>query len=99
MAKPPSRRLVGQRSHGRLRKAAMGKPKVLPKEYRQDPLKDPPPITESDIAKGMINLANTGFIPRDVDMSAAFERGIPPLAFKQAEIHEFEEKKILPKEY
>jgi hypothetical protein len=43
---------------------------------------DPPPITEKDIASGMINLANVGFIPKDVDMTAAFTRGIPPLNFR-----------------
>jgi hypothetical protein len=40
---------------------------------------DPPPITEDDINKGMINLLNKGIIPRDVDLTPAFEKGAAPV--------------------
>jgi hypothetical protein len=40
---------------------------------------DPPPITEDDINRGMINLLNKGIIPRDVDLTPAFEKGAPPV--------------------
>jgi len=40
---------------------------------------DPPPITEEDIEKGMITLLNRGIIPKDVDLTPAFEKGAPPM--------------------
>lgn len=43
---------------------------------------DPPPITEDDINKGMISLLNKGIIPRDVDLTPAFEKGAPPVMCK-----------------
>lgn len=43
---------------------------------------DPPPITEDDINKGMINLLNKGIVPRDVDLTPAFEKGAPPVMCK-----------------
>jgi len=50
----------------------------LPKNFRNDPFADPPPITENDISDGMYSLLNRGIIPRDVDLSPAFERGNAP---------------------
>lgn len=52
--------------------------RILPKYFRDDPFAEPPPITEDDIADGMLNLLNRGIIPKDVDLSPAFERGIAP---------------------
>jgi hypothetical protein len=43
---------------------------------------DPPPITEDDINKGMISLLNKGIIPKDVDLTPAFEKGAPPVTCK-----------------
>lgn len=43
---------------------------------------DPPPITEEDINKGMISLLNKGIIPKDVDLTPAFEKGAPPVMCK-----------------
>lgn len=52
------------------------KPKrILPKAFRDDPFADPPPITENDIRDGMYSLLNRGVIPKDVDLTPAFERG------------------------
>lgn len=48
---------------------------------------DPPPISDSDINRGMINLVNRGTIPKDVDLTPAFERGAPPLLMRPAKIH------------
>ena len=42
---------------------------------------DPPPITEEDIEKGMITLLNRGIIPKDVDLTPAFERGKAPFEY------------------
>ena len=63
--------------------------RILPKNFRNDPFADPPPITENDISDGMYSLLNRGIIPRDVDLSPAFERGNAPFKFNKA--------KVLPK--
>ena len=47
----------------------------MPKKFRDDPFADPPSINEQDINSGMFNLVNRGIIPRDVDVSPAFDRG------------------------
>ena len=61
--------------------------RILPKHFRDDPFADPPPITENDIADGMYSLLNRGIIPRDVDLSPAFERNSAPFSFNKAPIH------------
>ena len=48
----------------------------------QDDIANPPPISEDDINKGMITLLNKGIIPKDVDLTPAFEKGAPPVQFK-----------------
>lgn len=55
---------------------------------------NPPPISEDDINKGMITLLNRGIIPKDVDLTPAFEKGAPPVQFKGAVFHEKREKNI-----
>lgn len=57
--------------------------RILPKNYRDDPFSDPPPITENDIHDGMYSLLNRGIIPRDVDLTPAFERGHAPFSQTQ----------------
>lgn len=54
--------------------------RILPKNFRDDPFSDPPPITENDIHDGMYSLLNRGIIPRDVDLTPAFERGHAPFS-------------------
>ena len=44
---------------------------------------DAPCITEDDISKGMLNLIAKGVIPKDVDLTPAFERGAPPISSKR----------------
>ena len=56
--------------------------RILPKNFRDDPFAEPPPITENDIKDGMFSLLNRGIIPRDVDLTPAFERGNAPFAYK-----------------
>lgn len=54
--------------------------RILPKVYREDPFADPPPLDEDEIQDGMLSLLNRGVIPKDVDLTPAFERGpIAPL--------------------
>lgn len=56
----------------------------MPKNFRDDPFADPPPITENDIRDGMYSLLNRGVIPKDVDLTPAFERGNAPLNASKA---------------
>ena len=64
--------------------------RILPKNFRDDPFADPPPITENDVKDGMYSLLNRGIIPRDVDLTPAFERGKAPIQCKQSYINEKE---------
>lgn len=45
----------------------------------QEDMHNPPPISEDDINKGMMSLLNKGIIPKDVDLTPAFEKGAPPV--------------------
>jgi len=74
---------IGQRNVDKTNKAK----RILPKQFRDDPFADPPPITENDIADGMFSLLNRGIIPRDVDLSPAFERNSAPFSFNKKAIH------------
>ena len=74
---------IGYRAYEKTNKAK----RILPKQFRDDPFADPPPITENDIADGMFSLLNRGIIPRDVDLSPAFERNSAPFSFKKAAVH------------
>ena len=60
--------------------------RVLPRSFRNDPFADPPPISETDIHDGMFSLLNRGIIPRDVDVSPAFDRGSPALTHQRSEL-------------
>lgn len=56
---------------------------------RQTPIEyvEAPCISEDDISKGMLNLINRGIIPKDVDLTPAFERGAPPLMNRAAPLY------------
>ena len=58
----------------------------MPKNFRDDPFADPPPITETDIKDGMYSLLTRGIIPRDVDLSPAFGRGEAPFTHRQSNV-------------
>lgn len=45
-------------------------------------LNDPPPISEDAINEGMMGLVNRGIVPKDVDLTPAFEKGAPPVTCK-----------------
>jgi hypothetical protein len=60
----------------------------------QEELHNPPPISEEDINKGMISLLNKGIIPKDVDLTPAFEKGAPPVQFKGMKFHDKSEMNI-----
>lgn len=46
----------------------LGHPKILPKNIRNNPFSEIPPITEGDLKKGLYNLIQTGIIPKDMDL-------------------------------
>lgn len=71
---------IGQRTATKTCRAK----RILPKNFRDDPFADPPPITENDIQDGMYSLLNRGIIPKDVDLTPAFERGNAPLVMNKA---------------
>ena len=63
----------------------------LPRKNRINPAAHPPEIAEEDIQKGMLNLINRGFIPPNVDLSAAFSRGPPPVTQAPMQLHDWTE--------
>ena len=72
---------------GTIRKERVNAPKrILPKKFRDDPFAEPPAIHQDDINAGMLNLVNRGIIPRDVDVSPAFDRGSPSLVHAPSHI-------------
>lgn len=60
----------------------------------QEDMHNPPPISEDDINKGMMSLLNKGIIPKDVDLTPAFEKGAPPVQFKSMKFHEKSEQYV-----
>ena len=60
----------------------------MSKEQRNDPFADPPPITDYDLSQGMLNLVNRGMIPKDVDLTPAFSRGVPSLVNRPAQMYD-----------
>eukprot|EP00945_MAST-04E_sp_MAST-4E-sp1_P006243 g6243.t1 len=85
-----TRRRAG-RNQGRARGGVAGPQNSLPKRNRVDPAAPPPEIAEEDIQKGMLNLINRGFIPPNVDLSAAFSRGPPPVTQAPVQLHDWTE--------
>ena len=59
-----------------------------------DDVNNPPPISEDDINKGMMTLLNKGVIPKDIDLTPAFEKGAPPVQFRGMRFHEKEEQYV-----
>ena len=49
------------------------KPRAGVFQGKDSGLNDPPPISEDDIHQGMLSLVNKGIIPKDVDLTPAFE--------------------------
>ena len=52
---------------------------------------DPPPISEEDINKGMITLLNKGIVPKDVDLTPAFNKGAPPVNIRGSRFYDKKE--------
>ncbi|KRX06754.1 Protein kinase-like domain [Pseudocohnilembus persalinus] len=68
-------------------------PQILPPELRKNPFADMVPITDVEIEqKGLLNLLNTGKLPKDVDIFPAFETGAPQLDVRDIEVLEYDVK-------
>ena len=57
-------------------------------------LNDPPPISEEAINEGMMSLVNKGLIPKDVDLTPAFEKGAPPVTCKGVKFYDKREQYV-----
>jgi len=57
-------------------------------------LNDPPPISEDVINEGMMNLVNRGIVPKDVDLTPAFEKGAPPVTCKGVKFYDKREQHV-----
>ena len=57
-------------------------------------MNDPPPISEDDINQGMISLLNKGIVPKDVDLTPAFEKGAPPVTCRGIKFYDKREKNV-----
>jgi hypothetical protein len=42
----------------------------------------------------MLTLLNKGIIPKDIDLTPAFEKGAPPVQFKSMKFHEKEDQHV-----
>ena len=55
---------------------------------------DHPQISEEDIGQGMYSLVNKGIIPKDVNLTAAFEMGAPPVTAKGIKFYDKREMNV-----
>ena len=82
-------RHLGNIKYSKPKSIKKNQPTILPRQFRDNPLADPPPITEKDVDSGILSLIHRGLIPKDVDVTPAFERGLPPLQMKMAQFHDW----------
>lgn len=54
-------------------------PVILDKKHRNDPFHEIPSVSENEFKKGLNYLLNKGIIPKDYDLTPAFEKGHPPI--------------------
>lgn len=78
----------------RRRSKTTGPNRLLPKANRLDPLSDAPQITERDLERGLLNLHTRGFIPPDVDLTPALERGVPVMMLRPAPLYDQTQKHV-----
>ena len=82
-------RQLGKARYTKPKAVTRYKPTILPRQFRDNPQAEPPPITEVDVNSGILSLIHRGLIPKDVDVTPAFERGLPPLQMKVAQFHDW----------
>ena len=59
-----------------------------------DEQSDHPQISEEDIGQGMFSLVNKGIIPKDVNLTPAFEMGAPPVTCKGIKFYDKREMNV-----
>ena len=89
--RPGLNRGSGPAGGRRKRGGVHGPQAMLPRANRVNPAANPPAISEEDISKGILNLVNRGFIPPNVDLSAAFSSGAPPVTQAPVRLHDWGE--------
>lgn len=94
----PKSRPIGKTTYSKPKFKRLSEPSILPRKYRDDPSLEPLPITTDDLAKGMLELLNQGRIPKEVDLTPAFERGKPVFSHQPAKLNEWREQLALPYE-
>lgn len=52
------------------------------------------PIKEGDLSEGVSKLLDRGLIPKDVDLTVAFETGAAPVTIKGAKFHDKREQYV-----
>jgi hypothetical protein len=55
------------------------RPNILSKEQRNNPFYEPQLLSEKDFKRGLNYLLSKGVIPKDYDLTPAFEKGQPPI--------------------
>ena len=64
---------------GKLIRRKNSEASVLPGSVRHDPHGVPAKLTQKDVARGMEDLMNRGFIPRHIDLTPAFVKMPAPV--------------------
>ena len=85
---------VGSYQPKRTARVVKGQFKPKRKTEEEMAMNDPPPISEDDINRGMISLLNKGIIPKDVDLTPAFEKGAPPVTCKGIKFYDKREQNV-----
>ena len=94
-SKPKNGPYKAKRSLGEvMRQRHLRDARVRDQIEQMEDLNNPPPISEDQINKGMMTLLERGIIPKDVDLTPAFEKGAPPVAVKSMKFHEKAEKNL-----
>ncbi len=65
-------------------------PIILDKRHRNDPFYEIPSVSETEFKKGLNYLLNKGIIPKDYDLTPAFEKGHPPIEKAKIRLAPFE---------
>jgi len=63
---------------------------ILPKDIRSNPFAVAP-IKDKDVKLGVLSLLNRGLVPKEVDLTPAFERGVPTFTMQKVKIHQHKE--------
>lgn len=82
-------RQLGAASYKKPKAFKQFKAQVLPREIRENPQAGPVDIAEDELNSGILRLIQRGVIPKAVDLSPAFQRGVRPIDIKTANFHDW----------